>query len=220
MPWLPRLPLAENSQTRSWANKISIWTAMLQGTPGFFSARLFPPVNSPAKDPSQVGYYDISPLKTTLVSLVDFDLINSRSSRRCVPSMNTRRMKSEARVDDNRRLGAQKAPNRLAHAERLKVPSRPNDVTRHLLLAPSEDVSYWPVAPLYPTRIIDPVPLHDTRAARPTSDFVTENRGLFDWLRIKRIGLKFGRPAAKAPGAAGNFLAQFTIQTQKASSVG
>jgi Patatin-like phospholipase len=121
MPWLPRLPLAENSQTRSWANKISILTAMLQGTPGFFSARLFPPVNSPAKDPSQVGYYDISPLKATLVNLVDFDLINSRSSRRCVPSMNTRRMKSEARVDDNRRLGAQKAPNRLAHAERWEV---------------------------------------------------------------------------------------------------
>jgi NTE family protein len=90
MPWLPRLALAENSQTRSWANKISILTAMLQGTPGFFSARLFPPVNAPAKDPSQVGYYDISPLRTTLVNLVDFDLINSHSMRLSVGATNVR----------------------------------------------------------------------------------------------------------------------------------
>jgi hypothetical protein len=47
-----------NPQTSYWANKISILTTMTQGTLGFFSARPFPPINSPAADPSQVSYYD------------------------------------------------------------------------------------------------------------------------------------------------------------------
>ena len=81
IPWFSHVALAENPQTRYWANKISILTTMTQGTLGFFSARPFPPINSPAADPSQVSYYDISPLKATLAKLVDFDLINSRPMR-------------------------------------------------------------------------------------------------------------------------------------------
>jgi NTE family protein len=88
MPWFPNLSSAESSQTRSWANKISIFTTMLQGAPGFFAARPFPPVNSAVKDPTQVGYYDISPLKATLERLVDFDLINSHSTRLSVGATN------------------------------------------------------------------------------------------------------------------------------------
>ena len=61
-PWFSPVSLAENPQTRYWANKISILTTMTQGTPGFFSARPFPPINSPAEDPSQVSYYDTSSL--------------------------------------------------------------------------------------------------------------------------------------------------------------
>jgi NTE family protein len=80
----------EDSQTRYWANKISIFNTMMQGTPGFFSARPFPPINSPAEDPNQVSYYDISPLKTTLAKLVDFELINSRPMRLSVGTTNVR----------------------------------------------------------------------------------------------------------------------------------
>jgi NTE family protein len=90
IPWFSCLSLRENPQTRYWANKISILTTMMQGTPGFFSARPFPPINSPAEDPSQVSYYDISPLKATLAKLVDFDLINSRPMRLSVGATNVR----------------------------------------------------------------------------------------------------------------------------------
>ena len=90
IPWFSRVALAENPQTRYWANKISILTTMTQGTLGFFSARPFPPINSPAADPSQVSYYDISPLKATLAKLVDFDLINSRPMRLSVGATHVR----------------------------------------------------------------------------------------------------------------------------------
>jgi NTE family protein len=90
IPWFSPVSLAENPQTRYWANKMSILTTMMQGTPGFFSARPFPPINSPAEDPSQVSYYDISPLKATLAKLVDFDLINSRPMRLSVGATNVR----------------------------------------------------------------------------------------------------------------------------------
>jgi NTE family protein len=90
IPWFFRVSLDENSQVRYWANKVSIFTTMMQGTPGFFSARPFPPINSPAEDPNQVSYYDISPLKTTLAKLVDFDLINSRPMRLSVGTTNVR----------------------------------------------------------------------------------------------------------------------------------
>ena len=42
IPWFSPVSLAENPQTRYWANKMSILTTMMQGTPGFFSARPFP----------------------------------------------------------------------------------------------------------------------------------------------------------------------------------
>jgi NTE family protein len=38
IPWFSCLSLRENPQTRYWANKMSILTTMMRGTPGFFSA--------------------------------------------------------------------------------------------------------------------------------------------------------------------------------------
>jgi NTE family protein len=69
LPWIPGWFVASNLYTNYWANKISILRAMLQGAPGFFSARPFPPVNAPVTDPSDVSYYDISPLRGTLEKL-------------------------------------------------------------------------------------------------------------------------------------------------------
>jgi NTE family protein len=90
IPWLPGLSLSENPQTHYWAKKINILATMMQGTPGFFSARPFPPINSPAESPGLVSYYDISPLKSTLAKLVNFDLINSTSTRLSVGAANVR----------------------------------------------------------------------------------------------------------------------------------
>jgi NTE family protein len=88
--WLPGVSLFENPNTRYWANKINSLATMMQGAPGFFSARPFPPVNSPADSPTLVSYYDTSPLKTTLAKLVNFDLINSKSMRLSVGAVNVR----------------------------------------------------------------------------------------------------------------------------------
>ena len=93
IPWLPGLSLSENPQTCYWANKINMLTTMMQGAPGFF-ARPFPPVNSPAESPSLVSYYDMSPLKTTLAKLVNFDLINSKSMR-----LSVGRLRANWRID-------------------------------------------------------------------------------------------------------------------------
>jgi NTE family protein len=78
MQWLSDLWGGEDEQARSWANKMSAFSAMLHGVPNFFSPRPMPPINTSAKRPEDVGYYDAAPLKATLERLVDFDLINQR----------------------------------------------------------------------------------------------------------------------------------------------
>jgi NTE family protein len=63
---------------------------MINGAPGFFSPRPFPPVNSTADSPGLVSYYDISPLKETLARLVDFDLLNADPMRFTALATNVR----------------------------------------------------------------------------------------------------------------------------------
>jgi NTE family protein len=88
LPWFPDLSLSDNLQARYWGKKLSTFATMMQGVPGFFSARLFPPVSASADSPSQVSFYDTSPLKATLMKLVDFDLINSTPMRLSVGAAN------------------------------------------------------------------------------------------------------------------------------------
>lgn len=90
MPWFTDLPWNGNGHARYWTNRISAFTTMLHGAPGFFSPRPFPPVNSTADSPEQVSYYDITPLKETLARLVDFDLINADPMRFTVLATNVR----------------------------------------------------------------------------------------------------------------------------------
>jgi NTE family protein len=79
--WLSDLHWAGNGQGRYWTNRISAFTTMVHGAPGFFSRRPFPPVSSAAERPDLVSYYDTSPLKATLARLVNFDLIDSKTMR-------------------------------------------------------------------------------------------------------------------------------------------
>jgi NTE family protein len=81
VPWFTKLPRNGNGHARYWTNKMSAFAAMIQGAPGFFSPRPFPPVNSTAERPDLVSYYDTTPLKETLARLVDFDLINAQPMR-------------------------------------------------------------------------------------------------------------------------------------------
>jgi NTE family protein len=90
VPGFSELPWNGNGHARHWNNKISAFTTMVQGAPGFFTPRPFPPVNSPAETPDVVSYYDPAPLTKTLARLVDFDLINAKSMRLSVGATNVR----------------------------------------------------------------------------------------------------------------------------------
>ncbi len=74
MPWLRAL--TENGQERSALNQFSAWHAAVLGIPGFFQPRLPPPPFQPRGTAGALSLYDTSPLRSTLESLIDFDLIN------------------------------------------------------------------------------------------------------------------------------------------------
>jgi len=90
VPWFTDLPWNGNGQARYWTNRMSAFATMLHGAPGFFTPRPLPPVNSAAESPDLVSYYDITPLKETLASLVDFDRINADPMRLTVLATNVR----------------------------------------------------------------------------------------------------------------------------------
>ena len=90
VPWFTDLPWNGNGHARYWTNRISAFTTMLHGAPGFFSPRPLPPLNSSAEKPDDVSYYDIAPLKETLARLVDFELINADLMRFTVLATNVR----------------------------------------------------------------------------------------------------------------------------------
>jgi NTE family protein len=88
--WFADAPWNENGDARLWTNKISAFSTMINGAPGFFSPRPFPPINSPAARPELASYYDITPLQETLDRLVDFDLINANAMRFTALATNVR----------------------------------------------------------------------------------------------------------------------------------
>lgn len=63
--------------------------AML-GAPGFFIPRLPTPLVFPSADPTKLSYYDVAPLHATLEQLVDFDRINTGTTRLSVGAVNVR----------------------------------------------------------------------------------------------------------------------------------
>jgi NTE family protein len=65
----------------------SFYTTML-GQPGFFAPNKINPWLSPAGAKTASSYYDNSPLRETLMELVDFDLLNSKSCRFSVGAVN------------------------------------------------------------------------------------------------------------------------------------
>ena len=63
---------------------------MLFGAPNFFTPRMFPTIFGLANRADAVSYYDVSPLRSTLERLVDFDCINSNRMRFSVGAVNVR----------------------------------------------------------------------------------------------------------------------------------
>jgi NTE family protein len=73
---------------RKARNAASAWMTMMQGQPGFFAPRFPNPWLSVAGAQSATSYYDNLPLHETLMDLVDFSMINERSTRFSVGAVN------------------------------------------------------------------------------------------------------------------------------------
>jgi NTE family protein len=73
---------------RKARNAASAWMTMMQGQPGFFAPRFPNPWLSVAGAQSATSYYDNLPLRETLTELVDFSMINERSTRFSVGAVN------------------------------------------------------------------------------------------------------------------------------------
>ncbi len=73
---------------RRMRNSISSYMTLADGQPGFFRPHAFNPWTSPAGAKTATSFYDSSPLRETLLDLVDFSLINERRSRFSVGAVN------------------------------------------------------------------------------------------------------------------------------------
>ncbi|MCL9684874.1 patatin-like phospholipase family protein [Legionella maioricensis] len=69
--------LGESPATLDIYNKIGAAQALLWGQPHFFSPRWISGTWPVCGDPTVLSYYDTSPLRKTLLELIDFDLLNS-----------------------------------------------------------------------------------------------------------------------------------------------
>jgi NTE family protein len=70
-------PLANDDNLRRVFNETSATLAAVGGVPGFFGPRVPPALFMPQGTPEAISLYDTTPLKETLLELVDFDLLNS-----------------------------------------------------------------------------------------------------------------------------------------------
>jgi NTE family protein len=73
---------------RKARNMTSSWMTTALGQPGFFKPHQVSPWMSPAGAKTATSYYDTSPLRETLLELVDFQLINDRAIHFAVGAVN------------------------------------------------------------------------------------------------------------------------------------
>lgn len=73
---------------RQMRNATSAFNTMMMGQPGFFAPQKLNPWFSPAGAQTATSYYDSTPLRETLLELVDFDLLNNGGSRFSVGAVN------------------------------------------------------------------------------------------------------------------------------------
>jgi NTE family protein len=84
-------PLGSDPASRSYFNEASAaWIAMT-GVPGFFKPRMFSPFLYPPGAREALSFYDTTPLKETLETLVDFELLNSKAVRLSVGAVDIRK---------------------------------------------------------------------------------------------------------------------------------
>jgi NTE family protein len=87
VPWQPML---HDDHAHSIFNETSAALIAAFGVPGFFTPRFPPAQLFPSSQPTQLSYYDTTPLRATLERLVDFDRINAGVTRLSVGAVNVR----------------------------------------------------------------------------------------------------------------------------------
>jgi NTE family protein len=87
-------------------NRLSAASGAMFGVPGFFTPRVPPPFLSTDGSPSALSFYDTTPLRDTLESLVDFDLINRRAVRLSLGAVNVKTADSTYFDNANARITA------------------------------------------------------------------------------------------------------------------
>ncbi len=80
--------LLPQQQGRVAFNEISSWLSMLWGIPGFFSPRPASPLVAPPGSDEAISYYDTTPLRKSLLELVDFKRLNNGDTRVSVGAVN------------------------------------------------------------------------------------------------------------------------------------
>ncbi|WP_230769742.1 patatin-like phospholipase family protein [Sphingomonas sp. Leaf4] len=78
LPWFPILP---DDQVREWVHEWSAGVVLATGVPGFFRPRMLAPQFAAPGTPAALSYYDTTPLRETLDTLVDWDLVNDGPMR-------------------------------------------------------------------------------------------------------------------------------------------
>jgi NTE family protein len=85
VPWKPVLT---NDRAHSAFDGASAAMVLAFGVPGFFTPRIPPAQLFPSSSLPSMSYYDTTPLRATLLRLVDFDRINSKMTRFSVGAVN------------------------------------------------------------------------------------------------------------------------------------
>jgi NTE family protein len=83
-------PAILGNRGRSLFNETSATLALVLGAPGFFEPRVPPPQLRPEGTIGALSFYDTSPLRNTLLELVDFDRINNGDVRLSIGAVNLR----------------------------------------------------------------------------------------------------------------------------------
>jgi NTE family protein len=77
--WTNMMPDIVGTKVREWWGEANFLSTTVTGVPGFFKPRVPPASLSRNKSLAALSYYDTSPLKETLLRLVDFDLLNTQN---------------------------------------------------------------------------------------------------------------------------------------------
>jgi NTE family protein len=83
-------PLAGKEEVLKVFNETSAAMTAAFGAPGFFRPRVPPALPGLLYKPAHLSIYDTAPLRETLLSLVDFDLLNSGEVRYSIGAVNVR----------------------------------------------------------------------------------------------------------------------------------